>query len=69
MLTKIGDNNNQLYAVYYVVFGSLAGEDRLVREYLWDGPYKDMKAAVDKAKELKESHQNDDSFIVRTYAD
>lgn len=67
MLKKITEGNSELYGVYYTVFGSLAGSDRLVKEYFWDGPYPDLKTAVEKARELRDSHQDDDSFVVRKY--
>lgn len=69
MLTKTMGSNDERYGVYYVVFGSLAGYDRLVKEYLWSGPYEDMKTAVDRAQELSRSHENDNSFVVRKYQD
>jgi hypothetical protein len=50
-----------------VVYGSLAGEGHLVKEYFWAGPYKYMKDAFKEAQELKISHQGDDSFVVRGY--
>ena len=67
MLRKITGSNNEQYGVYYVVFGSLAGYDRLVKEYFWSGPYEDLKTAVVQARELSRSHQNDNSFVVRKY--
>lgn len=67
MLRKITGSNNEQYGVYYVVFGSIAGYDRLVNEYFWSGPYEDLKTAVNRALELSRSHQNDDAFVVRKY--
>lgn len=67
MIRKTNGSNGDLYGVYYVVFGSLAGDDRLVKEYFWSGPYEDLKTAVNQALELSRSHQNDDSFIARKY--
>ncbi|MGK7902407.1 MAG: hypothetical protein AB4352_13515 [Hormoscilla sp.] len=67
MLRKITGTNNEQYGVYYVVFGSLAGDDRLVKEYFWSGPYDNLKTAVVQARELSLSHQNDSSFVVRKY--
>ncbi|HBB32388.1 MAG TPA: hypothetical protein DDZ80_31870 [Cyanobacteria bacterium UBA8803] len=67
MLTKIMGDTNELYGVYYIVYGSLAGEDELVKAYLWAGPYPNFPAAIKKAQELRESHQGDDSFVVRKY--
>jgi len=69
VLRKITGSNGELYGVYYVVFGSLAGYDRLVKEYLWSGPYDRLKTAVNQAQELSRSHQNDNSFVVRKYKD
>ncbi len=66
LVTKTG-KKEELYGVYYTVFGSLAGEDQLVKEYFWEGPYTNLQRALHKAEELKLSHQNDDCFIVRTY--
>ncbi|HAX85983.1 MAG TPA: hypothetical protein DD379_09875 [Cyanobacteria bacterium UBA11162] len=66
MLTKILDTTSERYAVYYVVYGSLAGEDCLVKPYFWAGPYQTLNAAFKKAEELKSSYQ-DDSFIVMKY--
>ncbi len=61
-----GDRQN-LYAIYYVVYGSLAGKDALVKEYFWSGPFADFQLALTEAETLKISHQNDDSFVVRKY--
>ncbi|MEQ8961569.1 MAG: hypothetical protein RLP02_27200 [Coleofasciculus sp. C2-GNP5-27] len=70
MLRKVIDTDqNTLYGVYYTVYGSLAGDDQLVKSYLWAGPYDDMKAAVNKAQELRHSHQEDVSFIVKKYVE
>ncbi|MBE9125650.1 MULTISPECIES: hypothetical protein [unclassified Coleofasciculus] len=68
MLTKIlGDTGDQ-YGVYYTVYGSLAGDEQVVKSYLWSGPYTDLKTAMRKAEELKESHQGDTSFVVKKYS-
>lgn len=56
----------ELYAVYYVVFGSLAGDGKLIQAYFWEGPYIDLTVAISKAEELKLVH-NDDSFVVKPY--
>lgn len=69
MLRKITSINRERYGVYYVVFGSLAGYDQLVKEYFWSGPYEDLKTAVVQAREISRSHQNDNSFVVRKYRD
>lgn len=69
MLRKTMGSNGERYGVYYVVFGSLAGYDRLVKEYLWSGPYEELKTAVNQAQDLSRSHQNDNSFVVRKYQD
>ena len=66
LVTKSG-RNDELYGVYYRVYGSLAGEGQLVKEYFWDGPYTNLKMAMQKAEELKISHENDDSFVVKKY--
>ena len=69
MLTKIINGSNELYGVYYLVYGSLAGGDELSRLYFWAGPYPNFQTALKKAEELKKSHQDDDSFIVKKYRD
>lgn len=70
MLKRVVDTDQKtLYGVYYMVYGSLAGYDQLVKSYLWSGPYDDMKTAVNKAQELINSHQQDMSFIVKKYVD
>ena len=68
MLIKITRHEGeiQLYAVYYVVFGSLAEDGKLIQAYFWEGPYIDLKAAISQAEKLKLVH-NDDSFVVKTY--
>lgn len=66
LVTKSG-RNEQIYGVYYRVYGSLAGEGQLVKEYFWEGPYSNLKSALQKAENLKISHENDDSFVVREY--
>jgi hypothetical protein len=67
MLKKMMQNTNESYGVYYLVYGSLAGDDRLVKSYFWAGPYTNLKLAWEKAEELKDSHQGDDAFVVRRY--
>jgi hypothetical protein len=67
VLARRDGSEKELYAVYYVVYGSLAGEDQLVKEYFWAGPYGELKVAVNKAEQLKTSHDNDSSFVVRRY--
>ncbi|HBE19200.1 MAG TPA: hypothetical protein DEG17_14795 [Cyanobacteria bacterium UBA11149] len=69
MLTKIINGSNELYGVYYLVYGSLAGGDELIKAYLWAGPYPKLQTAVKKAEELKKTHQGDESFIVKKYRD
>lgn len=66
MLARIG-TNQELYGVYYTVFGSLAGEGHLIKNFFWCGPYSQLQLAVYKAAELKISYQNDDSFGVKRY--
>ncbi|HEY9853151.1 MAG TPA: hypothetical protein V6D28_27010 [Leptolyngbyaceae cyanobacterium] len=67
MLKRVMAKNQEMYGVYYQVCGCLAGQDRVCREYLWAGPYSDIKSAITKVEELKFAHQNDDSFIVKRY--
>jgi hypothetical protein len=66
IVTKNGITEELRYGIYYVVFGSLAGEDHLVKHYLWEGPYP-FKVAVKKLDYLKESHQNDPGFVLKKY--
>lgn len=67
MLKKTMSNTQEMYGVYYQVCGSVTGSDSICINYLWAGPYPDIKAAFTKAEELKFAHQNDDSFIVKRY--
>ena len=67
MLKRTMSNPQEMYGVYYFVYGSLAGVDSLVKAYLWSGPYPDLKSALLEAENLKITHQNDDSFIVKKY--
>ena len=67
MLTKITNGADELYGVYYLVYGSLAGGDELIKAYLWAGPYTNLQIALKKADELKNSHQGDESFVVKKY--
>lgn len=55
------------FAVYYRVFGILPGDDCVVRDILWSGPYPDLKSALEQAELLKNSHQNDPEFVVKIY--
>lgn len=57
----------ELYAIYYVVYGSLAEDDRLVREHFWSGPYESIKQASQEAQKLRDSHQGDESFVIKRY--
>lgn len=66
MLITKREGSKDRYGVYYLVYGSLAG-DELVKAYFWAGPYTELKAAVEKAEELKLSHQNDNCFMVQKY--
>lgn len=66
MLTKI-DGSNNFYGVYYLVYGSLVGGDELIKAYFWAGPYTCLQTALKKLHELKNSHQDDDSFVVKKY--
>ena len=68
MLTKIVGDSQEVYGVYYLAYGSLAGDGQLVKPYLWAGPYPDLNKAFKKAQELKISYQ-DDSFVVMKYLD
>lgn len=68
MLTKILGDTDDLYGVYYILYGSLAGDDHVVRSELWAGPYSDVKTALQKAEELKNSHEGDNSFVVKKYS-
>lgn len=67
MLKKITSDRQDNYAVYYLVYGSLAGKDAISIAYFWSGPYPDLKSAVKEAEELKIYYGNDDSFVVRKY--
>ncbi len=68
MLDPVSAQHTEGYSVYYVVFGSLAGEGQIYKEYLWDGTvYTHIKAAIAHAQELSAAHQDDPSFIVRPY--
>lgn len=67
MIVSKNGSNGEFYGVYYLVYGSLAGEGQLIKAYFWEGPYTDLKAALQKAEELKISHQNDNSFVVKKY--
>lgn len=67
MLRCTTSRTTQLYAVYYVVFGSLAGQDCLIQEFFWAGPYEDFTLAFQIAQQLMESHQKDPSFTVKLY--
>ena len=68
MLKAILPQTTQVYGVYYVVFGSLAGGEHLFKEYLWDSiVYTDLKDAVEQAQKLRVTHQNDPSFVVKRY--
>jgi hypothetical protein len=55
------------YSIYYRVYGSLAGVDALIKEYLWSGPYPDIESAFREVKALKISHDNDDSFFIKKH--
>ncbi|MCP2731736.1 hypothetical protein [Limnofasciculus baicalensis] len=68
MLTKIINGAKELYGVYYLVYGSLAGGDELINAYFWAGPYPNLQTALHKAQDLKNSHQGDDSFVVKKYS-
>lgn len=66
MIVHKPGREDELYAVYYRVYGSLAGEGQLVKDYLWEGPYT-LKIALQRADTLKIAYQDDDSFKVKTY--
>ena len=67
MLKKTDSDRQDNYAVYYLVYGSLAGENAIAIEYFWSGPYSDLKSASKQAEKLKIHYGNDDSFVVRKY--
>lgn len=67
MLRITKSESQELYAVYYLAYGSLAGRDGVSNDYFWSGPYPDIKTAIEQAQKLKISHDNDDSFVVRKY--
>ncbi|MEY3867714.1 MAG: hypothetical protein ACRCT1_22010 [Microcoleaceae cyanobacterium] len=66
LVTKKGIPEELRYGIYYVVFGSLAGEDYLVKYYFWEGPYP-FKIAQKKLQQLKDYYQNDPGFILIKY--
>ncbi len=66
LVTKKGIPEELRYGIYYVVFGSLAGEYNLVKVYFWEGPYP-LKIARKKLEKLKEFYQNDPGFILKKY--
>jgi hypothetical protein len=50
------------------VFGSLAEDGQIYKEYLWDGTvYTNIKAAISHTHELSAVHEDDPSFIVKSY--
>lgn len=67
MLKKITNGIQDYYAVYYLIYGSLAGRDSISIAYFWSGPYVDIKSALKVAEELKIYYGNDDSFVVKKY--
>lgn len=67
MLKKTTSDTQEYYAVYYLVYGSLAGGDSIAIAYFWSGPYSDLKSATKEVAELKISYANDDSFVVKKY--
>lgn len=67
MLKKTMTNTKEMYGVYYHVCGFVNESDSVCKDYLWAGPYPDIKSALTKVEELKFAHQNDDSFIVKRY--
>lgn len=67
MLKRTDNNSQDLFAVYYLVYGSLAGGDVLVKAIFWAGPYPDFISALKAAENLKITHEQDDSFVVRKY--
>ncbi|MCL1465594.1 hypothetical protein [Argonema galeatum] len=54
-------DRQELYAVYDVVYDSLAVRDSMVKEYFWCSPFADIKSALTEAEDLKICHQYDDS--------
>jgi hypothetical protein len=68
MLDPVSAQHTEGYSVYYVVFGSLAGDGQIYKEYLWDGTvYTNIKAAISHAHELSAVQEDDPSFIVKPY--
>lgn len=67
MIVKKANDEGELYAIFYIVHGSLAGQGQLMKEYFWEGPYTEMQTALQKAEALKIAYQNDDSFVVKRY--
>lgn len=66
MLSQIIGRNQDVYGIYYIVFGCVNADGQLVTYYLWAGPYNTLAMAFNKAEELKDFY-HDDSFVVRKY--